>query len=324
MQYIKYFSVVIASLFSSISYASDFKVYYYVSDNYGNADVWDLVSNPEWDNSVITDVAHLVRYPVDKHGNLTPMTAKQWGNWNKLREWTRRTGKKLHFTIPHSMDEVRPALKNNMDNYVKQTMFLLQQLEADGVSIDIEYPKSIPDRDLLERFATKIRMQDPNLYMNVTAGYWSWMPQVHGGNWSRFFLNNGITHSVGIMSYGPNYINSMDFYKFAAWEYALKMPKHKIMPGIGFYGETKTDQGYCYKDLIKRLPQDDVTTNNIPNPKGGNWRINSTKDVYEKVKWAKQQGYGGIITWHWACDTTPNHPNSLTKAVEKAVNEFKD
>lgn len=313
---------------TTASTARDFMVMYYVSDESGQKDLSEIYNSNDWDNSPITDVSYLTYVKFDKAGNIKPLNAGQLKNWTGLKNWAHRTGRKIHFVMAGKMESYRSTLENSLFKFTDNTLTLLKDLEADGVIVDIEYPRSNWDRWLNEKYATQLRVRndDKSMYMMVTAGHYSWVGSA-GGNWSRFFINNGITHHVGMLSYGRGYLNSMAFMKYMHTEYTFwkGIARSKMVLGLGFYGETPQDQGYCYKDLVSRLNNpNDLATNIIPNPHGENWVINSSKDIYNKVRYARQQGFGGVMAWHWSCDTHISQANSLTRAVEGALTDLSD
>lgn len=94
----------------------------------------------------------------------------------------------------------------------------------------------------------------------------------------------------------------------------------KIDLGLPFYARP-TDHGgywydYCgwYDKIDEKGFVDDEET-------GLTFSFNTYDVIKEKTSYAMEQGCGGVMIWHWACDTEYGNEKSLFKAIDEARNK---
>ncbi len=92
----------------------------------------------------------------------------------------------------------------------------------------------------------------------------------------------------------------------------------KIDIGLPFYARP-TDHGgywYDYRGYYDRL--DDKGFFEDKDDTGLTFSFNTPAVISEKTKLAMDSGCGGVMIWHWACDTEYGNDSSLFKAINDA------
>lgn len=92
--------------------------------------------------------------------------------------------------------------------------------------------------------------------------------------------------------------------------------------GVPFYARPTTREAYWYDyaswaDKLDEngLCKDDET--------GLTFSFNDYDLIYQKSKWAVENGIGGIMVWHYSCDLPADNEKSLFNAIYNAKNEAK-
>lgn len=94
----------------------------------------------------------------------------------------------------------------------------------------------------------------------------------------------------------------------------------KIDLGLPFYARPTDHGGYWYDyygwydKLDEKGFVDDAET-------GLTFSFNTYDVVRDKTAYAMEQGCGGVMIWHWACDTEYGNEKSLFKAINEAKNK---
>lgn len=96
------------------------------------------------------------------------------------------------------------------------------------------------------------------------------------------------------------------------------IPRGKADLGVPFYGRPSTKDGYWpsysqYADVLN--PDDSAETD------GGKAYFNSPQTIYDKTAYALSRGLGGMMVWHYSCDTDFNSDNSLFSTMQKCIND---
>lgn len=96
--------------------------------------------------------------------------------------------------------------------------------------------------------------------------------------------------------------------------------KSQLDLGVPFYARPTTKEAYWYDyaswaDKLDEngLCKDDET--------GLTFSFNDYDLIYQKAKWAIENGIGGIMVWHYTCDLPANNEKSLFNAIYNAKNE---
>lgn len=94
--------------------------------------------------------------------------------------------------------------------------------------------------------------------------------------------------------------------------------KAKLDLGVPFYARPTTEEGYwySYKDYYN-----DIDANGLykDDETGLTFSFNTYSLIEEKTKYAIENGLGGMMIWHYACDCPEDSGKSLFGAVSSAI-----
>ncbi len=192
---------------------------------------------------------------------------------------------------------------------------VLEKYDFDGVHFDYEYPLSLKAWHYYNKFLVSM---DKALGDDYTLG-------VACSSWNLKFSAASIdaVDTFELMSYD----NVDGEGKHATYDDTISqlknvglhgIPSEKVNIGLPFYSRP-TDlspywYGYngCYNEI------DENGWYHCPNTGKDFWF--NTPDVIEaKTDYAINNGYGGVMIWHYNCDLPSTHEDSLLKAIETAI-----
>ena len=99
------------------------------------------------------------------------------------------------------------------------------------------------------------------------------------------------------------------------------IPYEKVNIGLPFYARP-SDRGaywYEYKSYYNSLDADNWY--HCDNVNKDFW-FNTTDVIYEKTEFALNQGYGGVMMWHYTCDLPSTNENSLLGAIGNTLDSY--
>lgn len=191
---------------------------------------------------------------------------------------------------------------------------ILDKYDFDGVHFDYEYPLSLKAWHYYNRFLVSL---DKKLG-DYTLG-------VAGNDWNIKFSTAAIAaiDSFELMSY--DMVDGEG--KHATYEDTIKlaqnlgfygMPREKVNIGLPFYARP-TDMSaywYAYNGCLDGIDEDgryhcDVT--------GKDFWFNTPKVIEQKTEYAINNGYAGVMIWHYNCDVPSSREDSLLRGIGKAV-----
>lgn len=96
------------------------------------------------------------------------------------------------------------------------------------------------------------------------------------------------------------------------------IPKEKLDFGLPFYARPtdKATYWYAYADFCNGIDEngyyyDDAT--------GKTFWFNRPSDIAEKTQYAIDNGFGGVMIWHYSCDLPSSDSRSLLAAIENTI-----
>ena len=217
------------------------------------------------------------------------------------------------------MNSMAKEHKKAFDSGVLEDNILafLGKYELDGVFFDYEYPISATAKKQFGQFLVSLRQtlgQDYALGMAVAG-------------WCADFPADAIeaVDLVELMSYDLWDDDGMHATVKIAQNDARKLldlgyPAEKIDLGIPFYARPTTHEGvwYGYGSFYDQLDGDGLY---YESGTGLIHSFNTPDMVYDKTKWAIDQGLGGVMVWHYTCDVPADNEYSLFKSITQAKAE---
>ena len=195
---------------------------------------------------------------------------------------------------------------------------VLEKFGFDGVHFDYEYPLSLKAWRHYNRFLVSL---DKKLGDAYTLG-------IAGSSWNIKLSNAaiGAIDTFELMSY--DFIDDQG--RHATYEDTLKqlrqlglkgMPLYKVNVGIPFYSRP-TDMSaywYGYNGCYENMTGDgwyhcDETDKDF-------W-FNTPEVVAQKTEYCIQNGFGGVMIWHYNCDLPSTHEDSLLRAIGETVDNY--
>lgn len=294
-----------------------FGVHYF----YTGGDPTKFTTSEAWAKSPITSVIYFGLHLQPADGTFSPLTAVRTSEFNKLATWTHQSKPRRQMYLAVGVGASAEFLKSkpSRDASAQLLVQYMKEIGADGLNMDIEYPNDKLEQDgQLAYYSELRRLLGNKTHISVDVGPAGWMSAPEGHIPAKYAINGKI-HWYGLMSYGAGYANSIPFMKQFVNEYVKKgLAKNRIVVGLPFYGKTQKQGAICYKKLANNLGAGDFLSDAVVY-KEETFAINNVKTIENKVKWAKQYGLGGVMVWHWSCDTDISDPSSLTQGIANGL-----
>ncbi len=191
---------------------------------------------------------------------------------------------------------------------------VLEKYDFDGVHFDYEYPLSTKAWRHYNKFLVSLDKKLGDYTLGVAASSWNL-------KFSSASIN--AVDTFELMSYDFNDENG----KHATYEDTIAdlkkvglhgIPLEKVNIGIPFYSRPTDLSGYwygyngCYEGI------DENGWYHCPST-GKDFWFNTPDVINAKTDYAIDNGYGGVMIWHYSCDLPSSHEDSLLKAVETAI-----
>ena len=196
----------------------------------------------------------------------------------------------------------------------KNIIDVLKKYSFNGVHFDYEYPLSSRAWRNFNKFLVSLDEQ----LGDYTSG-------VAVADWNIKFSGKAekAIDYLELMSY--DFADSEG--KHATYEDTVKrlentdfggIPREKINVGLPFYSRP-TDMDaywYSYKDCYGKI--DENGWYHCPEINKDFW-FNTPEVIEKKTDYAINNGFGGVMIWHYNCDLPSTHEDSLFRAIDKAI-----
>ncbi len=191
---------------------------------------------------------------------------------------------------------------------------VLKEYDFDGVHFDYEYPLSSKAWRHYNKFLVSLDEQLGDYTLGVAMS-----------DWNIKFSNaaENAIDSFELMSY--DFVD--DNGKHATYEDTIKLlektdfggiPREKINVGLPFYSRPTDLDAYWYGYNGYYQGIDENGWYHCPEINKDFW-FNTPEVIEKKTKYALNNGYGGVMVWHYNCDLPSTHEDSLFRAIDKAV-----
>ncbi len=195
-------------------------------------------------------------------------------------------------------------------NLEKNVIDIIEEFGLDGVHFDYEYPISDKAWKEFNKFLVSLKKQMPDKKLGVAISSWD------------IGLNTKALDAVDyieLMLY-DNYDNegrhsTTGVCKEDARKAAINgLPMNKVNFGLPFYARP-TDRDaywYAYCDYYNALDENGFYKEEST---GKAFWFNTPDVISEKTKFAIDNGFGGVMIWHYSCDLPSTDQNSLLNAI---------
>ena len=194
---------------------------------------------------------------------------------------------------------------------------VLEKYDFDGVHFDYEYPLSLKAWHYYNSFLVSL---DRALGKKYTLG-------VAGNAWNVKFTNAAIEaiDTYELMCY--DFVDDQG--RHATYEGTLEqlnqlslrgMPMSKVNVGIPFYSRPTDMAGYWYgyNGCYGAMTEDGWYHCNDTDK---DFWFNTPEVVKQKTDYCIENGFGGVMIWHYNCDLPSTHDDSLLKAIGDSIIE---
>lgn len=207
-------------------------------------------------------------------------------------------------------DEHNKAFKSGVleENIIQ----VLDKYDFDGVHFDYEYPISRKAWFYYNKFLVSLDKKLGDYTLGVAASTWN-------------------------IDYTAKAIKAIDTFEIMTYDFVdaegkhatyegmieqiqeMDLPREKVNLGLPFYSRPTDLSGYwygyngCYDGI------DDNGWYHCPTT-GKDFWFNTPDVVEAKTDYAINNGFGGVMVWHYNCDLPSTHPDSLFRAIGTAVN----
>lgn len=191
---------------------------------------------------------------------------------------------------------------------------VLDKYDFDGVHFDYEYPLSDNAWEYYNKFLVSLDKKLGDYTLGVAGNYW---------NINFTFAALKAIDTFEIMLYDmvdaegrhatyEDTVNAVQKLGFNG------MPYEKVNLGLPFYSRPTDMSAYwygyngCYEDIDENGWYHCDDTNK-------DFWFNTPEVIEAKTEYAINNGFGGVMIWHYNCDLPSSHEDSLLRAAGKAV-----
>lgn len=191
---------------------------------------------------------------------------------------------------------------------------ILEQYDFDGVHFDYEYPISKKAWRTFNKFLVKLDKELPDHSIGIAVSTWD----------------------VGINKKATNAVDSIELMLYdhydeegrhSTYETAVnaaegfkekKIPLEKVHFGLPFYARPTDSDAYWYgyNGYYNQLDENGFYYDEEIDK---TFWFNTPDVIADKMQYAIDNGFGGVMIWHYSCDLPSADPNSLLGAIGKAI-----
>ena len=199
----------------------------------------------------------------------------------------------------------------------RNVLEVLKKYGFDGVHFDYEYPITSDAWHYFNKFLVSLRSYLRDEYtLGVALSAW---------NVSLTLEAVSAIDTLELMTY--DYVDSDG--KHATYEDTVTqikklkykgVPKDKINIGLPFYSRPRDMSPYWYDfiDCYDKMNKDGWYHCDEINKDC--W-FNTSEVISQKTEYAINNGFGGVMIWHYSCDLPLSHDDSLLRAIGKTVDK---
>ncbi len=306
--------------------ADDFRVVsYVVSDR-----VLDIDNICSEDFDIITDVILFGCATFDKEGNVTVDTQLLELALSNLRQVIGNRdititlnflGPQYHGDLTDWYDQMDVQAADHTaafrsgkleDNLIA----VLNKYDFDGIHFDYEYPIELEAWHHFNKFLVSLDSKLGDKLLGIAVADWDIKlstAAVKAVDYFELMVYDVYDDAGRHATYDTTTELSVN-----AGLYGL--PLEKVHFGLPFYARP-TDSGaywYDYRAYYDKLDENNFYTDeNI----GKTFWFNTPDIIAQKTAYAKENGFGGVMVWHYTCDLPSTNPDSLLAAIGSVTNK---
>ncbi len=203
-----------------------------------------------------------------------------------------------------------------LDKFVQDVNRTIETLDLDGVDLDFEWAENQTEYDNYSNAIVALsNVLSSDVVFSITLDPISYKISSNAINAVNY---------ISLQCYGPspvrfsydNYVSSIQ----SLISYGI--PPSKIVPGLPFYGVTADDsrKTVAYKVLVDNGLIDSPTINEV-SYNGENYLFNGQDLIKQKVNYAMDQDFYGVMSWSLGTDVDYTNQWSLLRSVKSCLNQ---
>lgn len=302
----------------------DFRVTTYIRGDYAQS----ANSIYEQDFDIITDVIVFECATFDNKGNVNVETNKLETTLKNL--CTAIGDRDVHITL----NLLGPGASANATGWEEQMesqskehnkafesgvledniLAVLEAYDFDGVHFDYEYPLSEEAWDGFNRFLVSLDKKLGSYTLGVAAGTWNIQfssAAIAAVDVFELMLYD-FNDEEGRHATFEGTVQNLESIRFYG------IPTKKINIGLPFYSRPTDLSAYWYGYNSYFEDIDENGWYHCPATDKDFW-FNTPAVIEQKTAFAINNGYGGVMIWHYSCDLPSSHDASLLKAIDTAM-----
>ena len=198
----------------------------------------------------------------------------------------------------------------------KNIVAVLEEYDFDGVHFDYEYPISKKAWRNYNKFLVSLDEELGDYTLGVAGVEWNIGFTKKAGNAidSLELMAYDYNDSEGRHATYEDIINRLENTDFGS------IAREKINVGLPFYSRPTDMDAYwygyngCYEGI------DEDGWYHCPETDKDFW-FNTPAVIEKKTDYAIDNGYGGVMVWHYNCDLPSTNEDSLFRSIDKAVSK---
>lgn len=211
----------------------------------------------------------------------------------------------------------RRAMNSNRSTFIKEIKRLLTEYECDGIYFDWEYPYQKYSKFTFSSFLISLDRELPDKQIGAALSGWccSLNPKAIEALDCITVMAYDLFDDFGYHSSFTTAHTAVEQFLSAGY------PADKLTLGLAFYSRP-IDEGlywHSYKDYYEQMGKYKNTATVNIDGKETICYFNSAQLIEDKTTFAVQSGLGGVMIWHFNCDTPFENPLSLYRAIDSAL-----
>lgn len=212
-------------------------------------------------------------------------------------------------SVEHNKAFTSGVLEDNIVDF-------LEKYDFDGIHFDYEYPISIKAWHYYNKFLVSLDKKLGDLSLGVACN-----------DWNLKFTTAAIAavDTFELMTYDFNdsegrhstYEGTVDLVSKIGFK---GLPHHKVNIGLPFYSRPADMSSYWYGYNGCYGAIDENGWYHCKNINKDFW-FNTPEVIEKKTDYAINNGYGGVMIWHYNCDLPSTHEDSLIRSIGKAISK---
>ncbi len=201
-----------------------------------------------------------------------------------------------------------PKLKKNI-------IEVLEEYDFDGVHFDYEYPVTNGAWFAYNNFLVSLgSMLGDDYTLNVAASDWC----LQYSDLAVEFVDSFELMMYDVFDEEGKHATFDTVATRSQWIKDSNIPLEKITFGLPFYARPTDGDGYWYgyNSYVHLLDENGFYTDeNI----GKTFWFNTPDVIAQKTQFAIDEGYAGVMIWHYSCDLPSNDDRSLLRAIGQTL-----